>query len=145
MQEVLSRRIGEDEIVAIETCHALVVAEKEHKWRDADASAQGIRTLVVNAGNAGPVVPFHGYYFRVLASQGKNVATSATSPMSDRKTPASKFAFVAYPAEYRSTGVMTYLVNQDDVVYEKDLGPNTVELAKGITEYNPDSTWQPAE
>ena len=52
---------------------------------------------------------------------------------------------MAYPAEYRSTGVMTYVVNQDGVVYEKDLGPTTVQVAKGMTRYNRDSTWHPVE
>jgi hypothetical protein len=145
MEEVLFRRIGENEVTAIQTCHTLVVAEKEHKRLEGDPSLQAIRALLVNAGNDGPVVPFHGYYFRILMSQGENAATSATSRPSNHKTPGGRFVFVAYPAEYRSTGVMTYLVDQDDVVYEKDLGPNTVQVAQGMTEYNPGSTWHPAE
>jgi len=55
------------------------------------------------------------------------------------------FAFVAYPAEYRSSGVMTFVVDQDGVVYEKDLGKKTEVLAKAMKEYNPDSTWQKAQ
>jgi Protein of unknown function (DUF2950) len=143
MEEMLFRRIGENEVTAIEACHALVAAEKEHKRLVGHPPRQAIRALLVNAGNDGAVVPFHGYYFRILMSQGKN-ATSDTRQISDRKTPG-RFAFVAYPAEYRSTGAMTYLVNQDDVVYEKDLGPDAAQVAKGMTEYNPDSTWHPAE
>ena len=137
--------IGENEVTAIEACHALVVAKKENQRLKRDTSTQAIRALLVHAGNDGPMVPFHGYYFRILISQGKNVTSSAASQISDRKTPGSSFVFVAYPAEYRSTGVMTYLVNQDDIVYEKDLGANTVQVAEGMTEYNPDSTWHPAE
>ena len=144
MEEVLFRRIGENEVTAIEACHALVAAEKEHKRLVGHSSGQAIRALLVNAGTDGTVIPFHGYYFRILTSQGKN-ATSGTRQISDRKTPSGRFAFVVYPAEYRSTGAMTYLVNQDDVVYEKDLGPDTVQVAKGMTKYNPDSTWHPAE
>jgi hypothetical protein len=144
MEEVLFRRIGENEVTAIEACHALVAAEKEHKRLVGHPSGQTIRALLVNAGNDGTVVPFHGYYFRILMSQGKN-ATSGMRQISDRKPPGSRFAFVAYPAEYRSTGAMTYLVNQDGVVYEKDLGPDTVQVAKGMTKYNPDSTWHPAD
>jgi Protein of unknown function (DUF2950) len=144
MEEVLFRRIGENEVTAIEACHALVAAEKEHKRLVRDPSGQAMRALLVNAGNDGPVVPFHGYYFRILKSQGKN-ATSGTRQISDRKSPGGRFAFVAYPAEYRSTGAMTYLVNQHDVVYEKDLGPDTAQVAKGMTRYNPDSTWHPAD
>jgi hypothetical protein len=145
MEEVLFRRIGENEVTAIQACHALVVAETEHKRLAGDPSTQATRALLVNAGRDGPVVPFQGYYFRILKSQRKNAATRATSQISDRKTPGSRFAFVAYPSEYRSTGVVTYLVNQDDVVYERDLGPNTVQVARRMTEYNPDSTWHRAE
>ncbi len=68
----------------------------------------------------------------------------APGESSDAKT-SSGFAFIAYPTEYRSSGVMTFIVNQDDVVYEKDLGPNTAKVAKAITEYKPDSTWNAAE
>lgn len=141
MAEVLFRRIGENEETAIQGCHALATAEKERKRSDGDPSIRSIRALLVNAGDNGPVVPFQGYYFRSLGSQGK----PAASQTSNRKTSASRFAFVAYPADYRSTGVMTYLINQDGVVYEKDLGPNTVQLAKAMTRYQRDSTWHPAE
>ena len=145
MEEVLFRRIGENEVTAIEACHALVAAEKGHKRLVGDPSRPATRALLVNAGNDGVAVSFRGYYFRSLMSQRKNAATGATRKVSDRKTPGGRFAFVVYPAEYRSTGAMTYLINQDGVVYEKDLGPNTVRVAKGMTTYNPDSTWHPAE
>jgi len=145
IEEVLFRRIGENELTAIEACHELVVAETERKRPGSDASTQAIRALLVKAGKDGPVVAFHGYYFRTLVSQGKGAATIATSQTSDRKTPGGRFAFVAYPARYRATGVMTFLVNQNDIVYEKDLGSNTVRVATGMTEYLPDSTWRPAE
>jgi DUF2950 family protein len=144
MEEVLFRRIGENELAAIQACHALVVAEEEHKGLEEHPSTQAIRALLVNAGTDGPVVPFHGYYFRILANQGKSAATGARSRI-DRKTPGSRFAFVAYPAKYRSTGVVTYVVSDDDVVYEKDLGPTTVQVAKRMSGYKPDSTWHPAE
>ena len=144
MEEVLFRRIGENEVTAIEACHALAAPEKDHTRLVGDASGRSTRALRVNAGNDGSVVAFHGYYFRALTGRGKNT-TGSTRLISDRKTPSGKFAFVAYPAEYRSTGAMTYLVNQDGVVYEKDLGPDTVRIAKGMTRYNPDSTWHPAE
>jgi hypothetical protein len=139
MAQILFRRIGENEETAVEACRALVQAENGRK-RAGDPSAQAIGVLLVNAGNEGPVVPFRGYYFRPLG-QGKAAASRA----SNRKTSGSRFAFVAFPAEYRSTGVMTYLINQDGVVYEKDLGPNTVRIAKGMTRYRPDSTWHPAD
>ena len=141
MEEVLFRRIGENEVTAIQACHVLAAAEQARKRSDGDPSLRSIRALLLNAGDDGPVVPFQGYYFRSLVSEGK----PASSHASNRRTSGSRFAFVAYPAEYRSTGVMTYLINQDGVVYEKDLGPNIVQVAKGMTKYNRDSSWHPAE
>jgi hypothetical protein len=145
MEEVLFRRIGKNELNASQACHALVLAEREHKWPERDSSMQALRTLLGNAASQGPGVAFHGYYFRSLASHGKDAAPSAMGRASDHKTPGGEFAFVAYPAAYGSTGVMTYVVNQDGAVYAKDLGPNTGHVANGMTGYEPDSTWHPDE
>jgi hypothetical protein len=160
MMEVLFRRIGENEVTAIQACHALVLAEKQDKTKPQGDGSVGsgsfddagslIGALPANAGNGDPAtqhhdpVPFHGYYFRILANQGKKAPAGAKSYSSNGKM-AGGFAVVAYPAEYRSSGVMTFLVNQDDVVYEKDLGRSTAKLAKAITKYDPDSTWRAAE
>jgi hypothetical protein len=84
--------------------------------------------------------PFHGYFFRTLKEQGAAVKGGAKSYIADGKMTGG-FAFLAYPAEYRNSGVMTFLINQDGVVYEKDLGATTVDLAGQITAYNPDKTW----
>ena len=89
-------------------------------------------------------VPFQGYFFGVLTRQGKNAPGGATDYVANGKMTAG-FAFLAYPAEYRVTGVMTLIVNQDGVVYEKDLGEKTADLAKAIKEYDPDSTWHNVE
>jgi hypothetical protein len=88
--------------------------------------------------------PYRGYYFRTLTSQGKNAAGGAKNYIVDGKMK-DGFAFVAYPAEYRSSGVMTFLVGADGVVYEKDLGKRSDARANGMKEYNPDSTWRKAE
>ncbi|MGA6982888.1 MAG: DUF2950 domain-containing protein [Candidatus Sulfotelmatobacter sp.] len=88
--------------------------------------------------------PFQGYYFRILKAQGKKASGGAHSYIKDGKM-AAGFAFVAYPAEYRNSGVMTFLVNQDGVVYQKDLGPKTAEIAKTIKSYDPDSSWHKAD
>ena len=144
MREVLFRRIGENELSTIQACHALVIAQKEPRLRAGDASPPVPPALVINAGNDGVVIPFHGYYFRVLESPAKG-APIDVHHVSDRKAPDSKFALLAYPADYRVTGVMTYLVDQDDVVYEKDLGRNTLSIAKRMTGYYRDSTWHPAQ
>ncbi len=88
--------------------------------------------------------PFHGYFFHILTAQGANVPGGAKSYIVDGKMTGG-FAFVAYPAEYHNSGVMTFLVDQSGIVYQKDLGVNTAEAAKGMTSYNPDSSWTVAE
>ncbi len=88
--------------------------------------------------------PFHGYYFHILTGQGANEPGGARSYVVDGKMTAG-FAILAYPAEYRSSGVMTFMVGQDGVVYQKDLGPNTDETAKKPKQYDRDATWQKAE
>src|SRR5271165_5332078 len=85
--------------------------------------------------------PFHGYYYRMLTAQGANAKGGAKSYIVDGKMTGG-FAFVAYPAEYRNSGVMTFVVGQDGTVYEKDLGPQTADLAKQMKAYNPDKTWK---
>jgi Protein of unknown function (DUF2950) len=84
--------------------------------------------------------PFHGYYYHMLKGQGANVKGGAKSYIVDGKMTGG-FAFVAYPAEYRNSGVMTFLVDATGVVHQKDLGPNTADLAKQMKAYNPNSTW----
>ncbi len=88
--------------------------------------------------------PFHGYFYRMLTKQG-SAAKGGARDYAVNGLLTKGFAFIAYPAEYRNSGVMTFIVNQDGVVYEKDLGPDTVNLAAAISEYNPDNTWAPAD
>jgi hypothetical protein len=88
--------------------------------------------------------PFHGYYYQILTGQGAHAQGGAKSYLVDGKMTGG-FAFVAYPAEYRNSGVMTFLVDQSGIVYQKDLGANTADIAKQMTAYNPDKTWVTAE
>jgi hypothetical protein len=88
----------------------------------------------------GQPTPFHGYYYRFLTKQGPAAKGGARDYMVDGKLTRG-FAFLAYPAQYRNSGVMTFIVNQSGIVYQKDLGPNTADLASAMTEYNPDNTW----
>jgi hypothetical protein len=88
--------------------------------------------------------PYHGYIYRVLRSQGPSAPGGARDYMVNGELTRG-FAFVAYPAEYRNSGVMTFIVNQDGKVYQKDLGTNTKAIASAMTAYNPDKTWQVAE
>ena len=92
----------------------------------------------------GKQTPFHGYYYRMLTAQGAAAKGGARSYLVNGEL-ARGFAFVAYPAEYRNSGVMTFIVNQDGVVYEKDVGQDTGKLAEAMSEYNPDKTWIPAD
>jgi hypothetical protein len=101
----------------------------------ADAASQGYDF------QQGKTTPFHGYYFRMLTKQGAAAKGGARDYMANGQLTRG-FAFVAYPAEYRNSGVMTFIVNQDGVVYEKDLGEDTAKLGAAMTEYNPDSTWE---
>jgi hypothetical protein len=88
-------------------------------------------------------VPFHGYYFHMITRQGANVPGGAKDYVVNGKMTGG-FAFVAYPAEYRNSGVMTFIINQDGVLLQKDLGPDTTQTAAAMTEFNPDSSWTPA-
>ena len=88
--------------------------------------------------------PFYGYYYRILTAQGPNAPGGAKSYLVDGKMTGG-YAFVAYPAEYRNSGVMTFLVDQSGVVYQKDLGADTSKIAADMTAYNPDKTWVTAE
>jgi hypothetical protein len=92
----------------------------------------------------GQPTPFHGYYYRILTKQGPAAKGGARDYLVDGKLTRG-FAFEAFPAQYRNSGVMTFIVNQDGIVYEKDLGQDTNNPASAMTEYNPDKTWSPAD
>ena len=103
----------------------------------ASAAAEGYDTEQTSTGPA----PFWGYHFRIITAQGKSAPGGAKSylvngDMSDG------FALIAYPAKHKHSGVMTFIVNQSGVVYEKDLGPETSEIARNVKEYNPDKSWK---
>ena len=125
--EVLLRRIGENEAMAIEVCRALAAAN------GVEASG-ALGTLLANAQSGAKPAPHYGYYFRMLTLPEQNGADGAKGKVA---------AVVAYPAEYRSSGVMTFLVGPGDAVREKDLGPNTAEVGGAMTTYNPDPSWKP--
>jgi len=173
-KEILYRRIGRNEISTIRVCQELVAAQKEYYtshqneyaptilsdegqhnglyWRAAAGEPPSpIGPLVASAvaeGYArrrdGSPTPYRGYYYRILTRQGKNAAGGAKSYIVSGKM-TEGFAFVAYPAEYKSSGVMTFIVTQDGVVYQKDLGKSTDVLAKAMKEFNPNPKWQKAE
>jgi len=94
--------------------------------------------------NAGQATPFHGYLFRILTDQGKSAQGGERSYIVNGEM-RDGFALIAYPAAYRVSGVMSFIVNQDGVVYQKDLGPETGKIAAAISQFNPDSGWQKVE
>jgi Protein of unknown function (DUF2950) len=177
-EEILFRRIGENEYAAIDVSHALVSAQNEYYsqprngkaqqyaqifasdegqhnglfWKTADGEPESpIGPLVAYAAGVGygepqgeESSPFHGYYYRILTGQGKTAHGGAKSYILNGEMTGG-FAILAYPAEYRSSGVMTFIVNQAGVIYQKDLGPKTTEVASGMKEYAPDKTWKNAE
>ena len=88
--------------------------------------------------------PFHGYYYKILTRQGKHAPGGKYDYITKDKM-IGGFALAAYPAYYGQTGVMTFLVNQQGRVYQKDLGPKTASVAAKMKEFDPDSTWQPSK
>jgi Protein of unknown function (DUF2950) len=102
------------------------------------ASAEGY------AGNTQPPQPFHGYFYRILTKQGEKAHGGAKDYIVSGAMTGG-FAILAYPAEYGNSGVMSFLINQDGVVFESNLGENTTDVAKAITAFNPDDAWKPVE
>lgn len=92
----------------------------------------------------GQPTPFHGYYYRILTRQGSAAKGGAKDYLVNGQM-VRGFAFVAYPAQYRNSGVMTFIVGRDGIVYQKDLGPETSTIAASMTEFNPDKSWSPAD
>ncbi|HET7107310.1 MAG TPA: DUF2950 domain-containing protein [Candidatus Acidoferrum sp.] len=172
-QEILFRRVGRNEISAIHVSRELAAAQKEYfadqhgeyahriyseegkhdglYWKTAENEppspigplvAQAVLDEETKTRGTNPV-PFRGYYFHCLTRQGKNAPGGAKLYLVDGKM--TSFAFIAYPAMYRTSGVKTFLVSEDGVVYEKDLGKKTETLAVSMHEFNPDSSWQKVE
>lgn len=172
-QEILYRRIGANELNAIQVCHGFVEAQHDYAlmkregsgvnqyaqriistpgkqdglaWQNADGTWGGpIGEKVAAAiarGYSSRTEPFHGYFFRVLKGQGP-AAPLGEMDFVVKDVMIGGFALIAFPAQYRLTGVKTFMVSHDGVVYEKDFGPNTPELAGKIDRFNPDKTWSP--
>jgi hypothetical protein len=106
----------------------------------ADARAEGYR----KSGSKQDPIPYHGYYFRMLAKQGKHAAGGAFDYLV-KDNLIGGFAVAAYPAAYGSSGVMTFMVSHDGVVYEKNLGKNTAKAAKAMISFDPDRSWKAVE
>jgi hypothetical protein len=175
-EEILNRRIGANELNAIEICRGFVEAQHEYAqekhddskvnqyaqqvlstpgkhdglaWQNPDGSWGGpvgeeVAKALQEGYKAERGTPYHGYYFKVLKGQGP------AAPMGEMDfmvggAMIGGFALAAAPAEYRVTGVMTFIVGPDGVVYEKDLGPDTLKTFQSLDKYNPDKTWKVTE
>ena len=179
-EELLARRIGRNELAAIETSRAYVTAQRRYAQQGHGGKPAGVYAtkffsdpgtenglywpttkgqkrsplgeLVAQAaaegrpigGDRAQPAPFHGYYFKILTAQGAAAPGGAKSYVV-KGDMSGGFALIAWPAQYDATGVMTFLVNQDGIVLEKDLGPGTDAAARKITSYNPDASWRQAQ
>jgi hypothetical protein len=177
-EEILNRRVGEDELIAILVCHTYVKAQREYALKDREGDgvvkyAQKLRSdpgkknglfwrsrageevsplgeLVAQARMEGyrktkavfreEPTPFHGYYFKVLTRQGRNAPGGKYNYVINGNM-VGGFALVASPSNWGKSGVMTFIVNQQGKVYQKNLGSNTLKIAQAMEEYNPDKTW----
>jgi len=174
-REILYRRIGSNELDAIEICRGYVDAQQEYAlekhdnsevnqyaqrvistpgkhdglvWYNADGSlggpiAEGI-AKALQQGYTDKSKPYHGYYFKILKGQGPAAPLGEMSFVVGGAM-IGGFALAAAPAEYRITGVQTFIVGFDGTVYQKDLGPDTLKIFRGMERYNPDKTWTPTD
>ncbi len=170
-QEVLFRRIGTNELDAIQVCRGYVEAQKEYAlqihddsginqyaqkvfsspgkqdglyWQNADGSSAGpIGEAVAKALDEGYSIGdpgYHGYYFKILKGQGPAAPLGRLNYVIEGVM-IGGFALVAVPAEYKVTGVNTFIVSNNGIVYQKDLGPTSLDIVKTMEVYNPDSSW----
>ena len=171
-EEILFRRIGRNELAAIQTILAFVDAQQEYAEKGIGGNGVYAQRIVSRPGTKDGLywpaqsgeeesplgdlaasaaaegyragqqrIPYHGYYYKVLTRQGPNAPGGALDYVVRGKM-IGGFALVAYPAQYGNSGVMTFLVNHQGTIYEKDLGERTADIAAGMTAFNPDNTWQ---
>jgi len=165
-EEMRVRRIGRNELAAIQVALAYTDAQKEYRQNDwngdgvLEYAARGLSTpgkrdglywaslpgeaespLGAEFADAKPGQPYHGYLYRILTAQGANAPGGAKSYIKNGHM-TEGYALVAWPAKFDDTGVMTFIVNQDGIVYQKSLGPNTDAAARAIKSYDPDASWQ---
>ena len=179
-EELLNRRIGRNELNAIQVCLAYVDAQREYAMKDRDSdklleyaqkfgSTKGkkdglyweakkgeeqspLGALAARAVEEGykarkpgdNPTPYHGYLYKILKAQGKNAPGGAYDYVVKGKM-IGGFALVAYPAQFGASGVMTFIVSHDGVVYEKDLGKETDKIAQAMMKFDPDKTWKKVE
>jgi hypothetical protein len=170
--EVLARRVGRNEMTAMEICRGYVEAQLAYSEQDYDKDGilEYAQKIVSSPGkhdglywdgaeivpkafaaaaesfaeSGGKREPYHGYYFRVLKAQGPDAKGGAFSYVVKGEM-IGGFALIAWPAEYGVSGIRSYIVNHHGVVYERDLGPSTGSIARQMASFNPDKSWKPCE
>jgi len=168
-EQVLDRRIGRNELAAIQVALAFTDAQNEYRQNDwngdgvLEYAMRGLSTpgrrdglywaslpgepespLGAEFADAKVGQPYHGYLYKILTAQGANAPGGAKSYIKNGHM-TEGYALVAWPAKFDDTGVMTFIVNQDGIVYEKSLGPNTEAIARAMKAYDPDASWQKAQ
>jgi Protein of unknown function (DUF2950) len=146
-KEVLFRRIGENELTAIDICHEFAATTKKYRDQPNTVIPANNFSASLVARAAGPAINpagagdslFQGYYFHIISAESGTGARLGTSAKK-----AEGLSVIAYPAKYRSSGVMTFIIS-NDVVYQKDLGANTSNVARATTVFHLDGTWHVAD
>jgi hypothetical protein len=178
-EEILARRIGDNELSTVDILHAMADAQAEYfskthdgshvrqyaqkfisddgkqnglYWKPADENQpeSPLGPLAAHASTEGydtntqAPQPFHGYFYRILTKQGERAHGGAKEYIVNGAMTGG-FSILAYPAEYGNSGVMSFLISRDGVIFQKNLGENTSDAAKAINAFNPDETWKPVE
>jgi hypothetical protein len=143
-EEIINRHIGKDELHAIGVCHTYVTAQERYAKTHPDAS-QGVRYAqafneISPLNSWLRVQPFHGYYFRILTRQGRE-ATGGEMNYRVHGNLTKGYALVAYPEHWDQSGIMTFIVNQDGKVYQRNFAEQTSRIGRAMEEYNPGSEW----
>jgi len=158
LEEIVNRRVGENELQAIETVRLFVQSQREYasEDRDADGVVEFAQKLIstegqmdglywpIEQGDGESPVGYFGYKFRILKRQGDNVAGGAYDYVTNGNM-IGGFALIAWPAKYAQTGVSTFAINQAGIVYEKDFGVDTQNIVAGIKTFNPNDSWSVVE
>ena len=172
-EELLNRRIGRNELQTLQALHAVVDAQEEYASEGRDGMSWSYARKFISSADrhdglywppvegeslsplgdllaeaaadlqSGARVPYHGYYYRILEAQGPAAPGGKGSYLDDEGRMTRGFAVIAWPAKYGNSGVMTFIVSQRDIVFQKDLGPETEDLANTIDAFDPDPAWSP--
>jgi len=172
-EELLNRRVGHNELWTLTALHQLVEAQREYrseprdgnppayaqKFRSSEGMHDGLYWATEDGSELSPLgelladseargaepLPFHGYFYRMLTQRGASAPGGEKIFLDESGLLTHGFAVIAWPAKYGNSGVMTFMMDHHGLIFEKDLGPETIQLAAAIDSYNPDESWKPTE